>query len=222
MKWYKQVDEEPKASVDLEAMSKKVLTSKMLASQTEPQFTLECQFLLAPHVLISPRTQTTVPLRDEATLGYLQESIVPHFNRCILFYEDGLPVSVTVSNLKDASKQEFESIYKSKELHPLILDLYGKGSPPLDQSVFKERPIVYQIDRGSLCGELFEGNRLVAFLQQTYLAVDGGVGGTPIGWTFGDHLRESVYLKFLSTFCSELYIYVWPSDGTVVSVVGQL
>lgn len=221
MNWYKKVDEVSTPTTRLEGVRSQLgLAPRMVTSASEPQLTVEGEFILAPHVLCSPRTRTGLPIRNAELLSLVEMKIVPHFERCMLFYAGDDPVSFTISNIRNSSKQLFEKLLAKKDLNPLILELYGKSVPPIDFSVPNEQPVIYLIEGESLSGEIVSADDLAWFLQHTYLAVEGHISTTPIGWTFGDHLQQSMYLKFLSTICEEIYLYVWPSDGTVISVSG--
>ncbi|MBL0388271.1 hypothetical protein JJB07_16785 [Tumebacillus sp. ITR2] len=220
MEWYGKVEDVPNPT-GIVGSKDKVITHQFVTSEFEPQLSTEAQFILAGHVLQGPRMVTSLPIRDADSLSLVKEKIVPHFERCILFYEDGVPVSFTISNIKDLSKRRFEEYYNTRALHPLILDLYGKTVPPLDLSVFREKPVIYELNRDFLTGESVEEDTFASFLQQSCLAAEGDLVTVPIGWTFGEHLQGSVYLKFLSSFCNKVYLYVWSSDGTVVGVGGR-
>jgi len=221
MTWYLQVESVPQASIDLEAKFKKKVTAESIVSDGIQSLTFEHQYVVAPLVLRDPRTHVGIPVPDEKTVDHVKESIAPHFNRCLLFYEDDVPVAFTLSELKDTSRTQFQDLVVTKSLHPVIHDIYQRNGVAPDLSTFREKPVIYQISNEALTGNEIEGEQLKKFLQITTMAAYGSTSILPIGWKFGEHIKQSVYLKFLSSFCSEIYLYVWPSDGTVVCIEGR-
>jgi hypothetical protein len=222
MQWYTVVESEPHGRLQNSENEEIALTSQFLASSNKPkQLSLEHQFFIAPFVLVHSNASTILPIRTLETLSVIHNHLVPNFDRCIAFYRGDKPVAVHISTLNASAKEQFEQLLQNNQLHPLVTDLYGDKVKALDQSTFGHPTTIYQIDTKILgTGDTIGVDSLSRIICETFLSNEGHFTVVPVGWTFGDHLLHSSYLKFIATICNDIYLHVRQNDQTVVAISG--
>ena len=223
MHWYTVVESEPHSQLNNSANEEIALTSQLLITSNTPEhLTLENQFFIAPFVMVHSNSRTILPVRNLETLSLIQNHLVPSFDRCFAFYNGDEPVAVHLSKLKASVKELFEQIIQNNQLHPLVTDLYRDQFAASNQSAFVHPTTIYQIDSKKI--DTGDTNVVVDSLSriiyETFLSIEGHFTVMPVGWTFGDHVLNSSYLKFVATICNDIYLHVRQNDQTVVAISG--
>lgn len=207
MNWYTLISEPEKREVPAREMRFSG-TERLTSPDVQNDMSLLGQFFVAPRVLIDGRTPVQIPLFDNEIREIVLQEIAPHFTSCKIMHFQGETKTIgLLTGVKPSSQELFLQLRKEGCLHPVIADLFRDGKPT-DESI----PSAYtlcEINKESVGVSEPKGfSELWSFFCNTTIKEEGHFTAVPIGWEFGEHLTNSLYVQALNAVSSHIRMYV--------------
>jgi hypothetical protein len=174
-------------------------------------------YFIACSVLIDENMMNTLYIRDENTRNLLLNSVAPHFREVKKVYVENKHEVVNMQYVRKESVELFHS--NTSHIKQLVHDIYRTKDMSIWQHEGKRDLDYYSVNLSELAPlAIPHTNEIVRYLTIEYLDQDEAFRFIPTGWEFEQSLKNSVALRFFSTFASIITLIVDKTMNQVIMV----
>jgi hypothetical protein len=190
---------------------------KKIQSNHPESMTELATFFIAGSMIVSEEMMVSLPVRYKESETIILEEMAVHFEDVKLVYRNDQLTNINMRLPKRESKALFN--ISSSETKKMMFDFYrtselNNWSTPHKRSISHYRILTREIERQ----EIQSTEKLKQYILREYIRTNESLCLIPSGWNFQDNLKNSLILRFLSSFVPVINIGVDNGKNDVVFI----
>ena len=174
-------------------------------------------FFASPNIIFNIDFLTALPTPTKFSLNVILNEMAPHYNKVQVIKKKDNITTINLKFLKKHSQRLLNKALLEGVLGGIINDIYRTNE--LHISMHRLNLKYYKVNGKYIQTVKLEGfDRVMEFLESSFLTSGGPFTLSPSGWTLEEELKNSIAIRAFSSFSKEIILVVDSADNTVVAV----